>query len=318
MIGVEHLTRFQVAIGRIEAIRQILRVLGETHFLDVQDRRVQGTAGAPCRLGQGAGHGCVGILQCRERESFLAVLMFQQPDNLLRARRAAVPPDQQSSDPVRYRVVVRGPRQHAVVASAQQQLVDQDDAVTGNDRPGLVHAIGVERSEGQLRRILGAQVDDRLTLLVADHQFAARPGDWQRDHQRGDHAGRLLAVAMGAEEPSRFVHQQLVQPRLGALARAPQALGGAADDLRQRVVPCPAAHVHLVRVDLPAVAHRAVQHRLRSPAVRRPFSRRRQRLGVGGRNGKGDQPGAGDLQAWQWREQPAVGAVFAGAVNRLQ
>ena len=192
--------------------------------------------------------------------------------------------------------------------------------MAGDDRASLVDTVGVERREGQFRRILGAQVDHRLPVAMADYQVAAGAGDRQRDHQRGDHPGRLLAVAVGAEEPSRLVDQQLVEARLGALARAAEPFGGAIDDLRQRVAPRTAADVHVGRVDLPAVAHRPIQHGVRPPAVRRPFRGRDQGLSLrpGRAERERDQPGARQPpSAAVVREQPSVGAVLSGAVNRL-
>ena len=179
-------------------------------------------------------------------------------------------------------------------------------------------AVGVERREGEFRGILGAQVDHRLPVAVADYQVAAGAGDRQRDHQRGDHPGCLLAVAVGAEEPSRLVDQQLVEARLGALARAAEPCGGATDDLRQRVAPRTAADIHVGRVDLPAIAHRTIQHGVRPPAVWCPFRGRDQGLSLRLGHGKGDQPGSRHLQARQRYEQPSVRAVLSGAVDRAQ
>ena len=106
-----------------------------------------------------------------------------------------------------------------------------------------MHAVGVEGGEGHLRRLVAAQVEPDLAALVAHDQLAAREGRRQRHHERREHAGRLLGVAVADEEAALVVDQQLVELGRDRLVDA-QSLGGAGDDRLERPCPVPAADAY--------------------------------------------------------------------------
>ena len=82
--------------------------------------------------------------------------------------------------------------------------------MTLDDGPDLVLAVGVERRERELGRLLDVHVNDDLAALVAHEQLAAVAHDRQRDRQGRDHAVHLLGVAVRGEETAAFVEEQLV------------------------------------------------------------------------------------------------------------
>jgi len=51
-----------------------------------------------------------------------------------------------------------------------------------------------------LRLALRAKIGDLFPALVPDDEFPSLVGRGQRNHQRGDHAVKLFAVAMGQKE----------------------------------------------------------------------------------------------------------------------
>src|SRR4051812_8333142 len=101
-----------------------------------------------------------------------------------------------------------------------------------------MNAISEEGGEAPLRRLLRPQVEPHLPSLVAHDKFTAgRNRDrGQDDHQRGEHAGGLLGVAMTDEEVAFGIDQQLVKLRLDRPVHS-QPLGRARNDLFQRSRP---------------------------------------------------------------------------------
>ena len=179
-------------------------------------------------------------------------------------------------------------------------------------------AIRVEGDEGKLGRLVGAQVDDGLALAVTDDQLAAGARHRQRHHQRGHHAIHLLGVPVRGEEPTRFVHQQLVKLRRRVFGRAAESRCRLPNHLCQRVVPRAAGDVHARRIDLPARTNGTIHQRLLTPAVRRRLRRRgqRTRLLLGDRKGERARPF--HLDTRHRRQQPALHAVISRPVDGPQ
>ncbi len=186
------------------------------------------------------------------------------------------------------------------------------------DGTDFVGAVGVERGERQLRRFPGGQVDGDLALPVADDQLAAGAGDRQGDRQRRDHAVHLLRVAMRCEETAGFVDEQLVQPRVEPLGRAAEPGRRLVENPLERIPPRLSGHANPGRVDLPAVAYRGIDQRVRALAVRRAFRRGNQGADLRLGNRKGEQADVVHLQPWHGREQPAVRAEITGTVDGEQ
>ena len=131
-----------------------------------------------------------------------------------------LPIGEECADPFLLGAEVRGGRQRGT-AAPQRQIVNQDDSVAVSNRTYLVDAVRVECGEGDLGGLLGAQVDDRLALLVADDQLASGARHRQGQHEGGDHAVLLLGIPVGGEEPATLVDQQLVQMCAGTCVRSP-------------------------------------------------------------------------------------------------
>ena len=163
---------------------------------------------------QHVAHRGVGVLQPVERQPRLAVVVLQQPHQLVAGGAGRFPVGKELAYLLLLGAEVRGGRQRRA-AAAQRQIVDQDDAVAGGDRPDLMDAVRVEGGERDIGGLLGAQVDDRLALPVADDQLTSGARHRQGQHQGGDHSVLLLGVPVGGEEPASLVDQQLVQMRAG-------------------------------------------------------------------------------------------------------
>ena len=265
-------------------------------FLDVNDRRVELAFGAFGRRGQGLRSGGVGVLQPVEGQSRRAVLVVEQPHQLLRRVVLAPPRHEALRDQVDLFAVVRRLPRRGLIARPQAQVEDEGQPMPLHDGPDLVRAVGVERREGKLGRLLDVHVDGDLAAMVADEQLAAAARDRQRDRQGRDHAVRLLGVAVCGEEAAAFVDEQLVELRVEPVARAPETRRRGAEDSRERLLPRAAREANPLRSNLPTVADRGVDKRVRPLAVGGTLRRCNQgaylRLG----HRKGQHAGAVDLQ----------------------
>ena len=287
-------------------------------FFDVDDGRVQFAPGALRRRRQHLRHGRVGALQRGEGQPRCAVLVVEQPDQLVGRAFLAAPCGELLRDPGDLPAVVGRLARGVPVPGAQAQVEHQREAMAFEHRPDLVRAVGVEGRERQLGGLFRVHVDGDLAVLVADDQLAAGARDRQGDREGCDHAVGLLGVAVRQEEPARLVDEQLVELGVEPLARAAETRRRGLEDARERLRPRVPFQPHPLRVDLPAVADRGVHQRLRPLAVGCPLGRLDQgaylRLG----HRKGHHAGAFDLQPWHGREQPAVGAEVARPADGAQ
>ena len=88
------------------------------------------------------------------------------------------------------------------------EIVNQADPIAGRHGRDLVLAVGIER--GVLRFELGivaAEVDLLGLAVVLDDQRPTFVARRQAHDQGGEHARRLLAVAVRCEEAALFVHK---------------------------------------------------------------------------------------------------------------
>ena len=138
------------------------------------------------------------------------------------------------------------------------------------------------------------------------------------DRQRRDHAVRLLRIAVRGEEAAGFVDEQLVQPRIEPLGRATEAGRRLVENPFERVPPRTSGYVNPRRGDLPAVAYRRVDQRVRPLAVGRAFRRGDQGANLRLGNRKGEHADAVHLQPWHGREQAAVRVEVAWTVDGEQ
>ena len=284
----------------------------------MHDGRVQRVIGAVGGQRQNPRQGGVGVLQRAERQPRRAVFVIEQPDQLAGPFFGAPPLGEAPGDRVDLcRVVRRRPRRIRI-AGAQTQVEHERQAMTFGDLPDFVRTVGIERRERQLRRLAGVHVDGDLAVAVADDQLATRARGWQRDRQGRDHPVGFLGVAVRREETARFIDQQLVELRVEPVGGATQARRRRVEDLRERLRPRGARQSHPLGIDLPAVADRPVQQCFRSLAVRRALRPLDQGsdLRLGNREGEGAR--ALHLQPRHGREQSAVGAKVARAVDGQQ
>lgn len=135
----------------------------------------------------------------------------------------------------------------------------------GGDRQDLVHAVRIEGRKGDLRRLVGCQIEVSLAILVAHHELAALRLRRQRQHQRGEHADSFLGVAMADEEAALVIDQQLVELGGDGAGHA-EPLGRACNDACERLWPVLAADGDPHAFDLPRPAHLRVDHGLGAPA----------------------------------------------------
>jgi hypothetical protein len=72
----------------------------------------------------------------------------------------------------------------------------------------------------------------------------------QHDNEGGEHASSLLGIAMVHEETARVVHQEFVEIGYDRPSY-PKACGRPRHDVRQGLLPVPAADLDPLRVNLP-------------------------------------------------------------------
>ena len=189
--------------------------------------------------------------------------------------------------------VIRRSRQAA--AALAQQVVGKHQPAPRRDRQHLVHAIGIEGSERGLGRVFAAQIEPHLALAVAHHELAPGVNRWQRDDQRGKHAGGLLGVAVADEEAALVVDQQLVQ--LGVHAGAGAQPGGSAlGQRREHLGPVFARDPHLRGADLPGAPHVGVDQRVAATAIGCALGSGDELGGLRRQQRQGDRPDAFDLE----------------------
>ena len=294
------LHRLDVALVPAPAIDVFAPVHCVAMLFDVDDGRVELALGTLGRRGQGLRSGGIGVLERIEGQSRLAVLVVEQPHQLLRRVVLVLPRDEALRDQVDLLAVVRRLARRGLVAGPQAQVEDERQAMARRDRPDLVRAVGVERRERKLRRLLDLHVGGHLDAAVAHDQRAALARDRQRDRQGGDHAVRLLGVAVGGEEAAALVDEQLVEPGIEPVGRAAEPLRRRVEDLRERLRPRAAREVNPLRADLPAVADRGVDERVRPLAVGRALRCRDQVADLRLGHREGQHAGAVHLQGAAW------------------
>src|SRR4051794_5932716 len=133
--------------------------------------------------GENAGYGSISALQGREPKLGWCVDVLQWINQLLGGGIARVPlrgaPGLQQCGNAGLLARIVGWLGWSA-PTATDQIVDQSQAVALRDRQNLVHAIGVEGGEGGLRRVVAAQVEPSLAVLVAHDQLAPCEGGRQR------------------------------------------------------------------------------------------------------------------------------------------
>ncbi len=210
------------------------RVFGRAPFIEMQDRRVQRALGPlPCRRENARQRG-VPILERVERQTRLAVLVFQHPGELLGRIRCTPPLGQPRRQAVDLPGVVGGRAGRIRVARAETQIEHERQSMPLRDRRDLMLAVGVERGERQLGRFAGGHVDYAFAFMVANDKLPPGAGGRERDRQRGDHAAGLLGVAVGRKETARFVDQQLVELRVEPVRGATEAVRRGAQNSGER------------------------------------------------------------------------------------
>ncbi|CAO3433249.1 hypothetical protein [Azospirillum endophyticum] len=218
-------------------------------------------AGKRRRSGQHAGHRGISPLQRREAQLGVGVGVLQRVYQLAERPLIGIPVRQQSGHGLGFPAVIR--RLRRAVRSGTDEIVGQGEPMTGGDRQHLVHAVGIEGGEGNLRRISGAQVEPDLAPLVPHQQFAAGGQGGQHDHQRGEHAGLLLGISVPEKEIPLAIKQQLVELG-GHGAGDAKPLRRTLHDPVERLRLVPAGNMHPGGVDLPRPADRGVEQGLRS------------------------------------------------------
>ena len=260
-------------------------------------------------------HGRVGVLQRVEGQPALAVLVVEQPHDLVRD--PLVPPAGEACrDRLRQVRVVGRPRR--VTGGTQEQVEDERDAVAILEWPNLVQAIRVERREGQLGRLARVEVKDLFPLPMANHQLPSRPRRGQRQREGRDHAGHLLGVPMLGEEPSRTVDEEFIELGAKPIGGQAETRGHEVHHLREGVRPCAPGQTDTRGVDLPAVANRRVHEGLGSLAVGCALRRRDQRPDLRVRDRKRDLSRAVHDDARHRCVEASSDAIVAGTVDRPQ
>ena len=152
---------------------------------------------------------------------------------------------------------------------------------------------------------------------MAHQEFAAGIDRRQHDDEGGEHAGRLLGVAMAHEETAGVVHQELVKFRRDRPGHA-ETLHRPRYDLGQRLLPLPARNPDPVRVDLPGPPDIGVDQRFFAAAVGRPLGDGDELLGLDRQQRQGD--GTDPLHCQIRREDfSRAGRIkITGTLNRAQ
>ena len=134
-------------------------------LLDVQNRSVQSAVRPLRRFGEHASDRQIDALQRVERESGLAVVMLQQPDDLVRATILAIPVPKQIGRRIHLGERIRHAARHALAASrADRHVVDERDPMAAAHGQRLVPTVGVERGVSQFPWILHGYIDLRFAV----------------------------------------------------------------------------------------------------------------------------------------------------------
>ena len=285
------------------------------HLLDSKHGGVK-LAARPVRgLAEHLRHGVVGILQRVEGKPALAVLVVEQPHELVRDSLVA-PADETLRD--RRRQVREIRRAGRGTGRTQEQIEDERDAVALRERPNLVRAIRVERRERQLGRLARAEVEDLFPPSMAHDQLSPGPRRGQRQRQGRDHPRHLLGVSMLREKASRAVDEEFVEFGVQPLGREPETVGHEAHHLREGIRPRAPGQTNLRGVDLPAVANRRVHDGLGPFAVGRALGCPDQRSNLRVRHRKREFSGTVHEDTRHRCIEPPADAIVAGTVDRTQ
>ena len=295
--------------------------MGETlmhrkaEFLDPQHGGVQ-LAVRPVRgVAEHLRHGGVGVLQRVEGQPALAVLVFEQPHELVGD--LLVPPARQTLRDRRRQIRVVG-CPGRLAGRTQEQIEDKRDAVAVGERPNLMQAIRVERREGHLGRLARTEIEDLFPPSMSHDQLSSRPRRGQRQRQGRDHPRHLLGVSMLGEEASRAVDEEFVELGVEPLGGQAETGGHELHHLREGIRPCTPGQTNARGVDLPAVANRRVHQGLGALAVGRALRRGDERPDLRIRDRKRELSGPVHDDARHGRVQPPADAIVAGAVDRPQ
>ena len=274
----EHFARFQLRLRPAVAPRaRTVGIFRRAALFDRQQRQMQVAARASGGFDEDGGGGGIRALQRGESEFGLSVGVLEEIDDLRRRVASSGPFAEQRRGRRLFALVAR--RRERAAFAAPRQVVDQREPATRRHRQDLVNAIGVERGESDFGRVGGAHIELRLASAVTHDQFAAAANRGQHDHQRGEHAGRLLGVAMAGEEAAFVIDQQLVELGLDRVLDA-EPLADAGQHRLQRLRPMLAGDLHLPRLDLPGAPHVGIIDRFRAAAERRRGRGRDELLGL--------------------------------------
>ena len=257
----------------------------------------------------------VGVLQRVEGQPALAVLVVEQPHELVRD--PLVPPAGEALRNRRRQIRVVG-RPGRVTGRTQEQVEDERDAVALREWPNLVQAIRVERREGQLGRLARVEVQDLFLPPMANDQLSSGPRRGQRQREGCDHARHLLGVPVLGEEPSRTVDEEFVELGAEPFGGQPKTGGHEIHQLREGVRPCVPGQTDSCGVDLPAVANRRVHEGLGPLAEGRALRRCDQRPDLRVRDRKRELSGSVHDDAWHGCVEPSADAIVAGTVDGPQ
>ena len=161
------------------------------------------------------------------------------------------------------------------------------------------------------------QVEPNLAVLMTDQKFTSGRCRGQYHHQRGEHPGRFLGIAVAREEAAFIVDQQLVELGLHRLSDA-KAVTHAGQDCAQCPRPAPALDPDLVRADLPRPPNRRVDQGLLSPPEGRPFGSCNELFGLGRQKRQCDLTDTLHLQLGRKEFDRAGGEEVAGPTDRGQ
>src|SRR5215468_4478965 len=129
----------------------------------------------------------------------------------------------------------------------------------------------------------------------------------QHDNEGSEHTSGLLGIAMVHEETARVVYQEFVE--IGHYRpRYPETCGRLRYDVRQGLLPVPAADLDPLGVNLPGPPHFCVDQGGFAPAV-------------GSRRGDGDELLGLDGQQWQGNGATLLldsGVLYSNSVREAQ
>ena len=312
-----HVVRIFVAPVAV-AVHVGISIRGVAHVADVNDGGKEFAVGLLCRLNQRTGQVDVAVLQGVKRQTGFAVVVVEQPDELVAGGFVAAPANEVCGNAVDMVCVVRRLPGRQRVIGAHAQVEHQRQSMAVPNRPGLMGAVRIESGEGQFGGFLDVGLDHGFPLPVPNDQLAASAFGRQSDGQGRDHAVCLLRIPMRGEEAALFVDQQLVQAGFKAFDSAAESLRHGRHDAGEGVRPGTAGETSARRVNLPAVAHRGVHQRVLALAVRCSLGNGQQGAKLRQGHGEGEHAHALHFQARHGGKQATVGAEVARVVDGTQ